>query len=147
MLTMIGTKLHQATWAAITKRKPALLSAIKKYNQYCDVLCKSALANCPVPILKLLPLELNALRDIETSGLMEDVWITPSSHSQLPRWLEDLDIRHGIKALLKSDQCKEERERLAIETNSMCRWFGNKLACIEVALCLPECKLPLSYLP
>lgn len=77
---------------------------------------------------------------------MEDVWITASNKDQLPRWLEDVDVRNGIKALLKSDRCQEEQERLAMETDNMCRWFGNKLACIEVALRLSDCELVLSCL-
>ena len=87
------------------------------------------------------------MRDIETSGLMEDVWITPSNSADLPRWLEDLDVRKGIRAMLRSDRCKEERERLDFESDNMCRWFGNKLTSIEIALRLPECKLQRSLLP
>ena len=72
---------------------------------------------------------------------MEDVWIMPSKDSNLPRWLEDADVRKGIRALLKSDRCKEEKERLRFESDNMCRWFGNKIMSIEVALRRPECKL------
>ena len=89
---LLGTKLHQTTRKAISKRKPVLLQAIKKYNQYCQVLEKAVPLNCPIPILKTLPLELSALRDIETSSLMEDVWITPCEDLNLPLWLEDVDI-------------------------------------------------------
>lgn len=71
---------------------------------------------------------------------MEDVWITPSSESQLPRWLEDVRVRNGIRALLKLDRCREERQRLQLESENMCRWYGNKLTSIEVALRLPECE-------
>ena len=44
-----GTKLHQVTRKAIAKRKPALLRAISKYNNYCDTLDVLAPNNCPVP--------------------------------------------------------------------------------------------------
>ncbi len=71
---------------------------------------------------------------------MEDVWITPSNESQLPRWLEDMDVRNGIRALLKLDRCREECQRLELESQNMCRWYGHKLMSIEVALRLPECE-------
>ena len=71
---------------------------------------------------------------------MEDVWITPSNESQLPRWLEDLDVRNGIRALLKLDRCEEERQRLEMESKNMCHWYGQKLMAIELALRLPECE-------
>ena len=140
---VIGTKLHQATCNSITKRKPALLQALNKYNEYCGTLRKTAPPNCPLPIPKPLPQKLSELRDIETSGLMEDVWITPSDDPQLPRWLEDIDVRRGIRALHKLDRCNKERQKLAAESDNICRWFGNKLASIEVALRLPQCKCSL----
>ena len=117
---VVGTKLHQATRNAITKCKPTLLALIRRYNESCEILQKSAPPNCPLPIPRPLPLELNALRDIEISGLMEDVWIMPSKDSNLPRWLEDPDVCKGIRAMLKSDRCKEERERLSFKSDHMC---------------------------
>lgn len=71
---------------------------------------------------------------------MEDVWITPCEDSKLPLWLEDADVRNGIRAMLKVDRCQEEQRRLRIESENMCRWFGRRLTCLEVALRLPQCK-------
>lgn len=71
---------------------------------------------------------------------MEDVWIVPSNGSPLPRWLEDVDVRNGIRALLKLDRCKEECQRLYLESENMCRWYGRKLISVEVALRMPKCE-------
>ena len=135
-----GTKLHQVTRKAIAKRKPALLRAISKFNSYCDELRDLAPLDCPIPIPQHLPTELNVLRDIENSGLMEDVWITPCDEGNRPRWLVDVSVRNGIRAMLKADRCLEERQRLGREANNLCRWFGQKLTAVETALRLPQCE-------
>jgi len=71
----IGTKLHQQTRKAITKRKTALLAAIRKFNKYCDVLAgltDHANSNFTIPLPRHLSSELNILRDdpylMEMSG-------------------------------------------------------------------------------
>ncbi|KAG1835702.1 hypothetical protein EV424DRAFT_1340758 [Suillus variegatus] len=69
--------------------------------------------------------------------LMEDVWITPSI-GEVPQWLEDSHVRDGICALLKRDRCEEEQIWLSIEADNLCRFFGDELAALELALCLPE---------
>lgn len=71
LTVLTGTKVHQVTRKAIAKRKPALISAINKYNKYCDKLKSLHSLNCPFPIPKHLPLELADLWD--NSDLMEDV--------------------------------------------------------------------------
>jgi hypothetical protein len=68
---------------------------------------------------------------------MEDVWITPSPQ-EIPRWLDDPDVREGIRAMLKVDRCLEERRRLGNEADNMCRWFGRELEAIEVAILQPS---------
>ena len=70
---------------------------------------------------------------------MQDVWITPSM-GEVPRWLEDIDVHDGIHALLKHERCLEEQCHLGIEVDNMCRWFGNELTTIQVALQQPESK-------
>ena len=99
-----GTKLHQATCNAITKQKPTRLALIRKYNKSCQILLTSAPLNCPLPVPKPLPLELDVLWDMETSGLMEDVWITPSKDSDLLCWLEDPDVCKGIQAMIVAEK-------------------------------------------
>lgn len=69
---------------------------------------------------------------------MEDVWITPSEGS-LPRWLEDLDVREGIRAMLKYDRCQEEHARLKLEAQNLGHWHRRELAATEVALKNPSC--------
>ena len=70
---------------------------------------------------------------------MEDVWITPSV-GEVPRWLEDSDVRDGIRALLKRERCREEQKRLGIEADNLCRFFGDELAALELTLRTPGCK-------
>ncbi|KAG6849090.1 hypothetical protein H0H93_011358, partial [Arthromyces matolae] len=105
----LGTKLHQATRKAISKRKPALMNAIRKFNGYCAKLASLHKAEWNIPVPEALPLELASLR--ESSLLHEDVWIT-KSEGDLPLWLKDVQVRQGIRALLKVDRCLEERRRL-----------------------------------
>ncbi|KAG1859382.1 hypothetical protein DFJ58DRAFT_840241 [Suillus subalutaceus] len=70
-------------------------------------------------------------------GLMEDVWITPS-HGEVPWWLDDTSTRDGIRALLKRDRCREEQVRLGVEADNLCRFFGNELGALELALRSPN---------
>ena len=55
-------------------------------------------------------------------------------------WLEDVDVREGIRAVLKMDRCLEERRRLGLEADNLCRWFGHELSAVEVALATPSSK-------
>ena len=108
------------------------MATIRKFNRYCDELKTLAtVSSSPIPIPKPLSTELGVLRD--DPYLMEDVWIIPSE-SESPRWLEDGNIRKGIKALLKTDHTVEEEWRLGQEAENLCSWFGHELAAIEVAL-------------
>lgn len=87
-----------------------------------------------IPLPEPLPLKLDALRS--GSLLMEDVWIT-CSPGAIPPWLEDPNIRAGIRAMLQLDHCIEERWRLGIEADNLCRWFGRELRATETAVVLP----------
>ncbi|KII84489.1 hypothetical protein PLICRDRAFT_117716 [Plicaturopsis crispa FD-325 SS-3] len=127
----LGTKLHQHTRKAIAKRQPALMTAIRKFNMYCERLEELHQAEWSIPLPQPLPTKLADLRD--GSNLMEDVWISPSE-GLTPRWLEDADVRDGIRAMLKLDRCLEERRRLGFEADNLCRWFGRELAAVELAL-------------
>jgi hypothetical protein len=138
----LGTKLHQHTRKAISKRKPALMAAIRKFNRYCETLESLHQPSWSIPLPKPLPTGLAALRT--STDLQEDVWVTPS-HGSIPRWLEDPDVRDGIRAMLKVDRCVEERRRLGVEADNLCRWFGRELAAVELALRTPSSKFfPLS---
>ena len=71
-----GTKLHQQTHKAISKRRPALMTAIRKFNKYCETLEKLYDPSWKIPLPLLLSLQLATLQD--QPSLMEDVWITPA---------------------------------------------------------------------
>ncbi|KAG2113956.1 uncharacterized protein F5147DRAFT_770605 [Suillus discolor] len=131
----LGTKLHQQTRKAISKRQPALMTAIRRFNSYCERLDSLYDTSWGIPLPAPLPTKLVELRS--DPGLMEDVWITPSL-GEVPRWLDDTSIRDGIRALLKHDQCREEQVQLGIEADNLCRFFGNELAALELALRSPK---------
>ncbi|KAI9453747.1 hypothetical protein HD554DRAFT_2199295 [Boletus coccyginus] len=131
----LGTKLHQQTRKAISKRQPALMSAIRKFNSYCEQLEELHDPAWSIPLPTPLPTKLNDLRNDQS--LMEDVWITPSE-GQIPRWLEDQVVRDGIRAMQKRDRCLEEQRRLGIEADNLCRWYGAELAAVELAMHTPE---------
>ncbi|KAG1842228.1 hypothetical protein F4604DRAFT_1884792 [Suillus subluteus] len=130
----LGTKLHQQTRKAIAKRQPALMTVIRKFNSYCERLESIFDPSWGVPLPAPLPTKLADLRNDQT--LMEDVWITPSV-GDVPRWIEDTDVRDGIQALLKQERCREEQRRIGLEADNLCRWFGTELAALELALHSP----------
>ena len=70
---------------------------------------------------------------------MEDVWVNPTT-GPVPRWLTDANVRKGIRAMLKSDRCLEERRRLGLEADNLCQWFGCQIAAVTLALKLPASK-------
>lgn len=131
----LGTKLHQQTRKAIARRQPALMSAIRKFNHYCARLEELYDPSYAIPLPTPLPTKLAELRNDQT--LLQDVWIT-RSHGEIPPWLEDRDVRDGIRALLKRERCREEQRRLGIEADNMCRWFGRELCAVEFALRQPH---------
>ncbi|EMD32924.1 hypothetical protein CERSUDRAFT_57603, partial [Gelatoporia subvermispora B] len=137
MCSRTGTKLHQHTRKAISKRQPSILTAIRKFNRYCIMLAEEAKKyDIPstIPIPEQLSTDLAKLRD--NPNLYDDVWISSLPHqgTQRPRWLEDQSVREGIQAMLKIDRCNEEEARLRREAQNMCAWFGRELAATELAL-------------
>lgn len=91
--------------------------------------------NIPIPLP--LPTKMAELRD--RSDLMEDVWISPSPTAPQP-WLNDPDVRSGIRAMLKLDRCIEEQRRLGREADNLCSWFRRELGAVELTLRIPTCK-------
>ncbi|KAJ3558744.1 hypothetical protein NM688_g740 [Phlebia brevispora] len=132
----LGTKLHQETRKKIAKRKPAVITAIKKYNGYCELLKILLPSGFDFPLPRPLPTDLVALRDCP--HFMEDVWIAPSATATPPRWLEDENVRRGILARHRHQRAVEEKKRCGEEAENMCRWFGLELTALEVALRTPE---------
>ncbi|KAJ7696295.1 hypothetical protein B0H17DRAFT_1131077 [Mycena rosella] len=127
----LGTKLHQATRKAISKRQPALLRSIAKFNAYCVDLERVRPPGCPIPIPPPLSTQLNSLRD--DPSLHEDVWITPAQ-GEIPRWLDDADVRDGIRALHSADRCAEEASRLNMEHCNMANWLTQELSVVTLAI-------------
>ncbi|KAJ7764550.1 hypothetical protein DFH07DRAFT_770409 [Mycena maculata] len=116
----LGTKLHQSTRKAISKRQPSLLKAIKKFNAGCETLEQLRPPQCNIPLPSPLSTQLNGLRN--DPGLHEDIWITPSE-GPIPRWLNDEDVRDGIRSLHLADRCAEEVVRLNLERDNLRRWL------------------------
>lgn len=113
------------------------MTAIKKFNRYCEQMAKLHDPEWGIPLPESLPLKLDQLRS--NSLLMEDVWITRSP-GMIPPWLEDSNICAGIRAILQLDHCIEERWRLGIEADNLCRWFGRELLATTIATVLPMSK-------
>ncbi|EDR09026.1 uncharacterized protein LACBIDRAFT_296736 [Laccaria bicolor S238N-H82] len=131
----IGTKIHQNTRNAIAKHKPALLRAIRKFNNYCEQLAAMYRPDWELPLPDALPVKLNDLRN--SPLLMEDIWITRTA-LEVPRWLEEVEVRVGIRAMLKLNHCLEEHRRLGVEADNLCHWFGQELLALETAVLSPS---------
>ncbi|KAJ7828627.1 hypothetical protein B0H13DRAFT_1916981 [Mycena leptocephala] len=127
----LGTKLYQATRRAISKRQPALLKLIAKFNDNCAKLDRLCPVECPIPIPTPLPTRLNALRS--DSSLYEDICISPSP-SGIPAWLNDDDVRDGIRSLHAIDRCREEAIRLNLDRANLKTWLEHERRIVEKAL-------------
>ncbi|KAL0567055.1 hypothetical protein V5O48_014942 [Marasmius crinis-equi] len=121
----IGTKVHQATRNAITKRAPVIENLIRKFIQFVTQLKKDHKAHYRIPIPERLPTQLALLWDMETSHLWEDVWILQTETP--PKWLVNEGVRKGIQAVLNLDRCAEDRVRLSHEATNLCAWFRDEL--------------------
>ncbi|KAJ7206085.1 hypothetical protein GGX14DRAFT_551559 [Mycena pura] len=121
----LGTKLYQATRHAITRRQPALLKSINKFNNYCAEFERLRPPNCRTPVPRPLSTQLSELRD--DPALHEDVWVTPSE-GNIPRWLDDEDVRQGIQSIHAVDRCVEEDRRLGLERVNMWQWLEQEFA-------------------
>ena len=138
--SILGMKLHQQTRKAIAKWKPALLNAVCKYNTYCQTLEELRPLESTIAIPWPLPTDLAKLRG-EDSDLMEDVWVSLLTEGR-SWWLDEPQVHDGIRAMLKQDQCLEEHHWLGLEANNLCRWFGQELCSLELAIWHSKCELP-----
>ena len=124
--------MHQRTRQSITRRYPAILNLLKRYNANCkrlsDILGPSTKFPLPLP----LPTTLDKLRDDE--NLYQDVWISPNEEQIAPRWLVEPQVKQAIKALVQLDRTVEERRRLQREAKNMFEWFARKVSIIEIAV-------------
>ncbi|KAG2136082.1 uncharacterized protein EDB93DRAFT_1242431 [Suillus bovinus] len=129
---VLGTKLHQQTRKAIAKCQPALLTALRKFNAYCERLEVLYDPSWGIPLPNPLPTKLAELRS--DPSLMEDMWIMPLT-GQVPWWLED------------ADHCREEQKQLGIEADNLCHFFGEELAALKLALRTPGSRQHHNQLP
>lgn len=88
-----------------------------------------------IPLPEPLPEDLTELQ--KNATLYADVWVTKAPVKEYA-WLYSVDLRQGMRAALLDDRCQEERRRIGIEQDNMCRWFGRRLTAAHVALLLPE---------
>ncbi|KAK1233976.1 hypothetical protein PQX77_002834 [Marasmius sp. AFHP31] len=121
----LGTQLHQITRNSINRRVAAFEALIRKFNQHVTYLEENHQDGYQVPVPSRLPMQLQLLRDMETSHLWEDVWI--SKMETPPRWLVDEDVCKGIRSFLNLDRCAEERARLETEATNLLSWFTHEL--------------------
>ncbi|EPQ51554.1 hypothetical protein GLOTRDRAFT_96295 [Gloeophyllum trabeum ATCC 11539] len=104
-----------------------------RFNKYCDVLESLHKPEWCIPVPSKLSTDLGVLR--EDQALFQDVCLEPGSSDVLtPRWLTESNVRRGIRAMLKKAQCLEECQRLGMEADNMCQWFGRELAALELAM-------------
>ncbi|KAJ2911367.1 hypothetical protein MD484_g9047, partial [Candolleomyces efflorescens] len=132
----LGTNLHQKIAKKVTKRAPALVTAIRKFNGLTLQIEQLNKPEFNIPTPRSLPTDLKELRK-PGSEVWEDVWTTRLDLKP-PKWLESKEARDGIRAMLKLDRCKEEMKRLAMEANNLCNWYGRELASIETAVSQPQ---------
>ena len=127
---ILGTRLHQQARKNIQKRKPALMTAIRKYNSYCESLRSYQLPTPNFPLPTPLPTDLTELRSDES--LMIDVWTEPNP-SSAQAWLIDPTVREGIKYIHQQERCIEERRRLGREAENLLRYYSQELRVLEIA--------------
>ncbi|KAH6893817.1 hypothetical protein BKA70DRAFT_1534649 [Coprinopsis sp. MPI-PUGE-AT-0042] len=128
----LGTKLHQKARANIQKRAPALTNAIKRFNKKIDQLNDLYQPDWMIPLPEKLPTDLGKLKD--NPNLLTDVWISTSTGADVPPWLSDPQVRDAIAEMHTRDRCAEERLRVGVERDNMCRWFRKEFLAVEVAL-------------
>ncbi|KAF9037521.1 hypothetical protein BJ165DRAFT_1314737, partial [Panaeolus papilionaceus] len=132
----LGTKLHQSIRASISKHSASLKTKIAKYNQYCTKLKTLYKPHYKLPLPKPLPTAVHELR-AQAHSLTENVCLAASKFD-LMDWEIDPATQDGIQALLQIDRCDEELERLQLEADNMCCWFGREIRAAEIALSLPH---------
>ncbi|TFK16625.1 hypothetical protein FA15DRAFT_662016 [Coprinopsis marcescibilis] len=130
----LGTKMHQHIWHTISKRTPALATAVQQFNRYCAELAAMHQPEWNIPLPVPLPAKLGDLR--HDPGLLEDVWISPSN-TEVPLWLSDCSVRDGIRGMLQEDRCLVERRHLGIEADNLCRYFGRELRALDSTIVSP----------
>ncbi|KAJ2915403.1 hypothetical protein MD484_g5010, partial [Candolleomyces efflorescens] len=109
----IGTKMHQYIRQSIAKRVPALRRSLRRFNELCARAQKCYKPEWNIPLPQPLPEDITKLK--ADPGLLEDVWISAAPLTTY-KWLYDSDI----------------------QLDNLCRWFGQEMRSVEMALVLPE---------
>ncbi|KIM60892.1 hypothetical protein SCLCIDRAFT_26247 [Scleroderma citrinum Foug A] len=123
----LGMKLHQQTHKAIAKCQPALMSAICKFNTYCEHLAGLYDPSSGIPLPSPLPTKLAEL--CNDQSLLQDIWVTPSI-SEIPRWLEDID--NNVALALRLTTCAGGMDASCVPLNSPSD--GLKILCTPTPL-------------
>ncbi|KAG1882368.1 hypothetical protein F4604DRAFT_1990635 [Suillus subluteus] len=131
----LGMKLHQQTRKAIAKRQPALMTAIHKFNSYCERLEDLYDPSWGVPLPAPLPTKLADLRNDPT--LMEDVWITPSI-GDVPRWMEDTDRLPYVLPQQRRDHVLQLQTKWVTPLASSIRFVSNITVAVNLVITLCE---------
>ena len=133
-----GTHAYQNTRKKLSRRSGALTRSITQFNTYRNTLQALRPEGTDIHIPDPLPTDVKALR--EHPELLQDVWVTPSVDVQAPKWLANPNVRKAITANHREARSLEEIRRCGMEADNMCRWFGDELLNIEVAIRLPQSK-------
>ncbi|KAJ2936344.1 hypothetical protein H1R20_g751, partial [Candolleomyces eurysporus] len=131
----VGTKAHQYYRQSIAKRMPALRKLIRRFNDLCARAKSLYKPQWNIPVPEQLPEEISLLK--KDPGLLEDVWIS-SAPSTTYQWLYDSEIREAMRAVHRKERCVEEKQRIGMEMDNLCRWFGTEIMAAEIALILLE---------
>jgi hypothetical protein len=82
---------------------------------------------------------------IEREGLFkldvdDDIWqdsgLDDGPEGYAPLWLQDEDVRDGIKHMLLLDRCLEEEKRLVKERCMLQEWMLDEWACVQSCILL-----------
>lgn len=133
-----GTKRHQRLREALTKRTPAILATVRKFNSLRQTLVDLKPADSDFPLPDALPEDWTALR--ESDSLFVDVWLHETI--EVPKWVSDPKARQGIKGLHMKKRCAEEQRRLKDEIQNLILWVWREIVAVTLAIHHAQGKLP-----
>ncbi|KAF8436868.1 hypothetical protein L210DRAFT_961007 [Boletus edulis BED1] len=134
---VIDKKLHTHTQSAISRREPAIMSLVVKYNSLCDKL-EHHITHDRAPQGVISPLKIFKERlwslDVD-DGIWQDVGLEDAKETHaIPNWLGNDETRQGIQAMLEFNCCVERERRLKREQSAMQCWMKREWDAILKAL-------------
>ncbi|KAJ8507801.1 hypothetical protein ONZ45_g9868 [Pleurotus djamor] len=125
------------TSSAASKREPAILSSVKKFNTLIDEMNSLVRAGNAPPRAKVPDkMPLSGLFDLDIddpiwrdAGLIDD-----HDNKAIPPWLGDQAVIDGISGMLLDDRCEEERLRLIHEATALRHWFAKEWQVLSQSL-------------